>query len=114
MSLWRAFRSLLFPFSEDVTHVDSALLQHLVTHVGVDVGGGLVVCVTDDLHGDQRVDAGLIEHGHVVVSEVMRRDKGLDALQDVVRATGIGLLLTPFDAVRSQHQPAPKSFEGRL
>ena len=66
---------------ENLVHVHRGFLQHLVTHVGIDVGGGLVVGVAHDLHGDERVDAGLVEHGHVVVPEVMRRDKRLRLLQ---------------------------------
>ena len=48
------------------------LLQHLFLDVGVDVGSGLVVRMADNLHSDQRVDAAFVEHGHVVVPEVMR------------------------------------------
>ena len=51
---------LLFPLPENLIHVDGALLQHLVANVGVHTGGGLVVAVAGDLHGDQRVDPGLV------------------------------------------------------
>ena len=44
--------------------------------MGVDVGGGLVVGVADDLHGDQRVDTALVEQGDVVVPEKVRGQAG--------------------------------------
>ncbi len=72
--------------------------------MGVDIGGGLVVRVSDDLHGDERVDAGLVEHGHVVVPEIMRRDDGPDALQDVVLSAGVGLLDPPCRRLRQLRQ----------
>ena len=70
---------LLYPLPEHIPHVDGALLQHCVTHMGVYVGGGLVVAVAGNLHGDQRVDPGLVEQRNVVVPEIMRRDDGLDS-----------------------------------
>ena len=48
--------SLPGPLPENTLQVDGGFLEHLFLDVGVDVGGGLVVCVTDDFHGDQRVD----------------------------------------------------------
>ena len=54
--------------------------------MGIDVRGGLVVGVAHDLHGDQRVDAALVEQRHVVVPEVVRGQRGRDLLEDVVRA----------------------------
>ena len=41
---------------EHPVQVDGGLLEHLFFDVGVDVGRGLVVGMTHDLHGDQRVD----------------------------------------------------------
>ena len=63
----------------------------------VDVGRGLVIRMAHDLHGDQRDDATFVEHGHVVVPKVMRRQRGLNLLQDVVRAAGAILHLAPLD-----------------
>ena len=57
--------------------------------MGVHAGGGLVVTVAGDLHGDQRVNPGLVEQCDVVVPEVMRCDDGFDALQDVILAVGV-------------------------
>ena len=37
------------PLFEGALQVDGGLLQHLLLDVGIDVGGGLVVGVTDDL-----------------------------------------------------------------
>lgn len=70
---------LLFPLPEYLVHVDGALLQHLVADVGVHAGGGLVVGVAHDFHGDQRVYAAFVEQGDVVVPEIVRRDDGLDS-----------------------------------
>lgn len=48
--------TLLFfrPLLENFVHVHGGLLQHLVADVGVDVGGGLVVGVADDLHAQRK------------------------------------------------------------
>ena len=79
---------LLFFYStlEHLVHVHGGLLQHLIPDVGVDVGGGLVVDVAGDLHGDQRVDPGLVEQHDVVMPEIMRGQAGLDLLEDVAGA----------------------------
>ena len=44
------------PLLENALQVNGGFLQHILLVVGIDVGSGLVVCVTDDFHGDQRVD----------------------------------------------------------
>ena len=88
------FRSLL----EHLVHVHSGLLQHLFPDVGVDVGSGLAVGVTDDLHGDQRVNTALIKQGDVVVPEIVRSQAGLDLLEDVAGATGALGNLSPVGA----------------
>lgn len=41
--------------------------------VRVDVGGGVVVSVADDLHGDQRVKATLVEAGKVITPLNMKK-----------------------------------------
>ena len=64
----------------------------------VDVRGGLVVGVAHDLHGDQRVDAALVEQRYVVVPEIVRGQRGLDLLEDVVRAGGARRDLALFHA----------------
>ena len=64
----------------------------------VDVRGGLVVGVAHDLHGDQRVDAALVEQRHVVVPEVVRGQRGRDLLEYVVRAGGARRDLALFHA----------------
>ena len=58
----RLFRSAL----EYVTHIHRCLSQRVFFDVGVDVRRGLVVRMADDPHCDQRVDAGLAEHGHIL------------------------------------------------
>ena len=80
----------------------------------VDVRGGLVVGVAHDLHGDQRVDAALVEQRHVVVPEVVRGQRGLDLLEDVVRTGGARLDLPPFHAAAGQHQPRPHALVAGL
>ena len=79
----------ILPFPENVCHVDGCFLQHVIADVRVNVRRGLVVAVADDLHGDQRFNTCFIEHGHVVVSEEMRRQGRLHLLADVVRTSGI-------------------------
>ena len=73
----------------------------------VDIRRRLVVGVPHDLHGDQRIDAAFVEERHVVVPEVMRGQRGLDLLEDVVRAGGARLELPPFHAAAFQHQSRP-------
>ena len=66
---YRVLLSHLFfhPVLEHFIHVHSDLLQLLIPDVDVDVGGGLVVGVTDDFHGDQKVNTAFVEQGDVVV-----------------------------------------------
>lgn len=109
-----AYHLIFRPLLEHLVHVHGGLLQHLIPDMGVDVGGGLVVGVADDFHGHQRVDAALVEHGHVVVPEVMRRQDGLDLLQDVVRTAAARLDLAPLDAAHRQHQSVPHPLEAGL
>lgn len=115
------FRSLIhsFPFSllpvrEHLLHVDRGPAQRLLLKVGIDVRGGLVVGVAHDLHGDQRVDAALVEQRHVVVPEVVRGQRGLDLLEDVVRAGGARLDLPPCHAPAGHHQPRPHALVAGL
>ena len=46
------------PAPEHLRHIHRRLLQHLVTHVGVDVRRGLLVCVAYDLHAQLCVFLG--------------------------------------------------------
>ena len=47
------FSNLIFrPLLEHFIHIYGSLFQHLISDVGVDVGGGLVVGVAHDLHGN--------------------------------------------------------------
>ena len=62
----------LLPVREHLLHIDRGPAQRLLLEMRVDVRGGLVVGVAHDLHGDQRVDAALVEQRHVVVPEVVR------------------------------------------
>ena len=52
-----AFPVLVLPGSlpENARHINGGFLQHFLLDVGVDVGGGLVVVVTVDLHGDRLI-----------------------------------------------------------
>ena len=43
---------ILRPLLEHFFHIYGGLLQHLIPDVGVDVGGGLIVGMADDLHCD--------------------------------------------------------------
>ena len=65
-------------FLEHGRHVGSGLLVRFLFKVGVDVGCGLVIAVADHLHGYERVDAALIEQGHVVLSEVVWSQRRLE------------------------------------
>lgn len=82
--------------------------------VRVDIRRGLIVGMPNDPHCHQRVNAALIEHGHIVVPEVMRGQCGFHVLQDVVGAVHDLFLMvfTPFHAVGIQHQVAPNAPEG--
>ena len=46
-------------------------------------------CRLFDSQPERDMGAALVQHGDVIVPEVMRRDKGLDALQDIVRTAGV-------------------------
>ena len=61
----------LLPVREHLLHIDRGPAQRLLLEMRVDVRGGLVVGVAHDLHGDQRVDAALVEQRHVIVPEVV-------------------------------------------
>ena len=100
----------LLPLREHLLHIDRSPAQRLLLKVGIDVRGGLVVGVAHDLHGDQRVDAALVEQRHVVVPEVVRGQRGLDLLKDVVRAGGARLDLPPCHAAAGQHHTTSKTF----
>ena len=63
-----------------------------------------------DLHGDQRVDAALVEQRHVVVPEIVRGQRGLDLLEDVVRAEGARLNTALCHAAAGQHHTTSKTF----
>ena len=53
------------------------------------------------------VHAGAVEDRGVVVPEIVRGQRGLDLLEDVVRAGGARLELPPFHADAFQHQSRP-------
>ena len=62
----------------------------------VDIRGGLVVGVAHDLHGDQRVDAALVEQRHVVVTKLVEATNGHSLVEaenaicyDIVRGYGL-------------------------
>ena len=71
------------PVSEHFFQIHRRLSQHFVPYVRVDVRGCLVVRVAHDLHGDQRVDAGLVQEGNEIVTQEMRHQRGLDLFQNV-------------------------------
>ena len=104
----------LLPFREHLLHIDRSPAQRLLLKVRVDVRGGLVVGVAHNLHGDQRVDATLVEQCHVVVPEIVRGQRGLDLLKDVVRARGARLDLPPCHTAAGHHQPRPHALVAGL
>ena len=105
---------ILRPLLEHFFHIYGGLLQHLIPDVGVDVGGGLIVGMADDLHCDQRIDSAFVEHGDVVVPEKVRGQTGLDLLQDIARAVRPFGNLSPVRAARGQHELVPLTLEGCL
>ena len=71
------------PLREHLLHIDRSPAQRLLLKVRVDVCGGLVVGVAHDLHGDQWIDAALVEQRHVVVPEVYRKHSLYSVKQNV-------------------------------
>ena len=81
----RSFAFQFRPASKDLLHVDGCLAQGLLLEVHVDVGGGLVVGVADDV-----VDLGLAFAG-VAVDELLKLGGG-DGLH-VLHAEGRNQML---------------------
>lgn len=54
---------------EYLLHVNGGFLQRFLLQVGVDTRCGLIVRVADDFHCHERIDAALVEKGHIVVPE---------------------------------------------
>ena len=59
---------------EHLLHVHCGLSQRVLLDMGVNVRRGLVVRMPDDLHGNQRIDATLIQQCHVIVPELYRTE----------------------------------------
>ena len=79
IAIW-GLHSLFRPVLKHLVHVHSGLLQHLILDMGVDIRCRLIISMSHNLHGHQRVDAAFVEQGDVVVPEIVR-----------VRVTLIGL-----------------------
>ena len=80
----------------------------------VDVRRGLVVGVAENLHGDQRIDASLEKQRREIVPKVMRRERGLVMLENIVFPLCLLQRRAPFHAMRVEHQAEPDAFEAGL
>jgi len=69
----------------------------------VEVRRGLVVCMTYDLQHDQWVSPGFIQEGHVIMTQKVQSQRGLDLFQDVTVLLGVGIVVPYRRASRVSH-----------
>lgn len=108
----RAFRFLL-P-AEYVLHIHDGFLHHFGFEVRVDVGRGLVIRVSQYLHGNQRLYSRFKQQRRIIVPEIMRRERWFQLLDNVVLALGCFGHLALLYAIGSFYQTEPDTFEAAL
>ena len=105
---------LLAPGIKYTAHIHCSPPQALIAQMGVDVCRGLIVRVADDLHGDQWVNAGLVQQRHVVVAEIVRGDNGFQIADRIIGPVLLFLLLPVRGESAILHQAQPDSLEAVL
>lgn len=80
----------------------------------VDIRGGLIVCVSNDLHCNKRIDAGFVKQSNEIMPKVVRSDRRFQALANVVGTICFFCDLSFFNTVvyagaASQSQIEPRS-----
>ena len=100
--------------AEYILHIHAGFLHHFGFEMGVDVGRGLVICVAQYLHGDQRFNARFKQQRRIIVPEIMRCERRFQLLDDVVLAFGRLGHLALLYAIGSLHQTQPDALEAAL
>lgn len=99
---------------EYTAHIHCGPAETLITQMGVNVRRGLVVRVAHDLHGNQRVDASLVQQRYVVVAEVVRGDHGFQIADRFVGPVLLFLLFPVRGESAILHQAQPDSLKAVL